>query len=138
MTKTELNEAVAARLNETYSAMSKLDDKSASICVSLLPVMHYDGSLIVYKTRINWNGVVKMSALDLYDREENNPDNAPTLWTDINYRDGYRIIPNTVTAAEAFALGERGWWGDTLYESTIDNNVWTPVEYPQGWMEVTE
>ena len=136
MTKTELKNAVNARLAETYSAMEKLDDKAASICVTLLPIMHYNGALIPYKTRINWNNTVKMAALDLYDREENNPENAPTLWTDINYRDGYRIIPNTVTAAEAFSLGERGWWGNDLYESTINNNVWTPIEYPNGWTKV--
>lgn len=31
---------------------------------------------------------------------------------------------------------ERGWWKDTLYKSTLDNNVWTPEQYPSGWEEV--
>lgn len=135
-TKTQLNNALNARLTETHNAMSRLDDKSASICVSLLPVMKYDGELIAYKTRINWNGNVKMAAQDLYDTELNNPDNAPNLWTDISYRDGFRFIPEIITAADAFAKGEKGWWNDELYESTIDNNVWNPSAYPDGWQKV--
>jgi hypothetical protein len=27
---------------------------------------------------------------------------------------------------------------DSVYESTIDNNVWSPVSYPQGWKLVEE
>ena len=25
-----------------------------------------------------------------------------------------------------------------VYESLIDNNVWSPSSYPQGWQEVVE
>lgn len=39
----------------------------------------------------------------------------------------------TITAGTAFALDECGWWGDTLYRSTISANVWTPEQYPAGW-----
>ena len=60
-------------------------------------------------------------------------DNAPALWEDIAYRDGFRIIPETITATLAFSMGEYGWWGDRLYESLIDGNVYTPDVYPQGW-----
>ena len=24
-----------------------------------------------------------------------------------------------------------------IYESLIDNNVWKPTEYPQGWKDIT-
>ena len=136
MKKSVLTNAVNARLAETHDAMAKLDDKSASICISLLRTMKYDETLIAYKTRINWRGTVKMATADLYDAERNSPDNAPTLWADINYRDGYRIIPAVITAAEAFGNGERGWWNGELYESKLDNNVWTPEAYPQGWKKV--
>ena len=27
---------------------------------------------------------------------------------------------------------ELGWWKNTLYKSTLDNNVWTPEQYPSG------
>lgn len=55
------------------------------------------------------------------------------LWEDIAYREGYRIIPAVITAGTAFAKGEFGWWGDTMYKSLIDANVYTPEAYPAGW-----
>ena len=76
------------------------------------------------------------AAVDLWDTKENNPDNAPTLWEDIAYKEGYRIIPETITAGTAFMKDERGWWKDILYKSILDNNVWTPEQYPSGWEEV--
>ena len=27
-------------------------------------------------------------------------------------------------------------WKDILYKSILDNNVWTPEQYPSGWGEV--
>ena len=89
-------------------------------------------------TRINWNGTVKRAAVDLWDTAENNPDNASDLWENLAYRDGFRIIPETITAGLAFAKDELGWRGDVLYRSTLDSNVWTPEQYPVGWIKVTE
>lgn len=109
------------------------DDATASRAVEFHPEMQYDGSLIPAKTRINWNGKLKRSAVDVWDREENNPDNAPALWEDIDYRNGYRIIPEVITATLAFAEGECGWWGETLYRSKVNGNVYTPAVYPDNW-----
>lgn len=119
-------------------AMAETDDLTASVAVELSPVMKYDGRLIKSGTRINYGGVLKRAAVDLWDTEANNPDNAPALWEDVAYRDGFRIIPETITATAAFALGERGWWQDKLYESKINANVYTPEQYPVGWEEVTK
>lgn len=119
------------------SAMALTDDKVASEAPVLFPSLKEDGALVPAGTRINWNGVVKRAAVDLWDTEENNPDNAPTLWEDITYKDGYRIIPESITAGTAFANGECGWWSDVLYKSLMDANVYTPDSYPAGW-EVVE
>lgn len=48
--------------------------------------------IIFAGTRINWNGMIKRAIVDI----EDIPDNAPFLWEDINYRDGYRVISNNV------------------------------------------
>lgn len=114
-------------------AAQSLDDKDASEAVALFDGMSYDGSLIKTGTRINWHGMLKRAAVDLWDTDANSPDNAPTLWEDIAYKQGIRIIPDVITAGTAFAKSEQGWRGDTLYESLIDANVWTPEQYPAGW-----
>ncbi|MBO5716393.1 MAG: hypothetical protein J6S23_08410 [Clostridia bacterium] len=119
-------------------AVPSLDDKTASTAAALFPKLKENGALVAAGTRINWGGKLKRAAVDLWDTAENNPDNAPTLWEDIEYRNGFRIIPKTITAGLAFAKDECGYWGDHLYKSLIDANVWTPEAYPSGWEIVEE
>lgn len=111
------------------------DDETASRAVEFHPEMQYNGKLIPAKTRIKWGNGLKRAAVDVWDTEANNPDNAPTLWEDIAYRDGFIIIPETITATLAFAKDDCGWWNGVLYRSLIDGNVYTPAAYPAGWEE---
>lgn len=108
-------------------------DAQASKAIQLYPLLKQNGTLVKAGTRINWNGQLKRAAVDLWDTEENNPDNAPGMWEDINYRDGYRIIPDTITVGLAFGMDECGWWGDVLYRSKVAANVYTPDQYRAGW-----
>ena len=130
------NEALKIRFAVEKSSES-LDDKTASTAAAVFPRLKEDGSLVKAGTRINWNGIVKKAAVDLWDTKENNPANAPTLWEDLLYKEGIRIIPDTITAGTAFAKGEEGIWKDTVYVSLLDANVWTPDAHPLGW-EVKE
>ena len=114
-------------------AATSLDDKTASTAATLFPRLKADGSLVQAGTRINWNGTIKKAAVDLWDTAENNPDNAPNLWANIEYKDGYRIIPDTITATTAFAKDECGWWNGVLYRSKRESNVYTPGQHPDGW-----
>ena len=117
-------------------ASASLDDKTASTASMLFPRLKQNGALISAGTRINWNGTIKKASVDLWDTAENNPDNAPSLWQDIEYRDGYRTIPDTLTVITAFAENECGWWNGILYRSLTDANIYTPAVYPQGWETV--
>lgn len=114
-----------------------LEDKQASEVVSLYPEMTYGGELIKAGTRINFGGKLFKAAVDLWDTETNNPENAPNLWEEIQYHNGVRIIPEVITVTTAFAKDELGYWkadGKT-YKSLINANVYTPAAYPQGWEE---
>ena len=114
-----------------------IDDATASRMIDYYPTLKQDGSLITVNTRINWNGKLKRAAVDLWDTEANNPDNASTLWEDIEYRDGIRVIPTSIPSTDAFKKGDLGWWGDNLYQSIYDgDNVWTPEQYPAAWKKI--
>ena len=120
------------------NAANVLTDADASNSVLLYPTLKGDGSLIKVGTRINWNGTLKRAAVALWDTAENTPDVATDIWEDINYKNGYRIIPETITAGLAFSKDEIGWWGDVLYKSIYDGaNVWTPEQYAAAWEVVT-
>lgn len=126
-------------------AVAFLDDKTASAASTLFPRLKQvdPGSseeipLVKAGTRISWNGTIKKATVDLWDTKENNPDNAPTQWADLDYKDGYRIIPEVITAGTAFAAGEYGWLGNTLYRSKVAANVYTPEQYPDNWEKINE
>jgi len=112
------------------------DDKVASELISFAPSLKENGELITAGSRINYNGILKRAAVDLWDTHENNPDNAPNLWYDIQYKDGIRFIPQTIFAAEAFSLGELGWWEDKIYKSLVDSNVYNPSQYAANWVMI--
>lgn len=114
-------------------ATASLDDRTASEGAALFPRLKHDGSLVKAGTRINWNGSLKKAAVDLWDTETNTPDAAPTLWTNIAYKGGIRIIQETISAADAFANGELGWWDGHIYKSGMDGNVWTPGTAGAVW-----
>ena len=133
-----MTRAEALRLRAIVEQASEsLDDQTVSTAPTLLRKLKQDGKLVSAGTRINWGGTVKRAAVDLWDTAENTPDAAPTLWEDIDYRDGIRVIPVTITAGTAFALDELGWWGGKVYKSLLAANVYTPEQYPAGWEEQT-
>lgn len=133
---TILEKAAIQRAN-IIKAMMSLDDQDASKTPELFEKLSENGELVKAGTRVNWNGQLKRAAVDLWDRADNNPDNAPELWENINYKDGIRIIPETITVGLAFAKDELGWWGDVVYKSLLDSNVYTPEAYAAGW-EIVE
>ena len=121
---------------QVEAGAAALPDMEASVEPTLSRTMRYDGKLIPAGTRINWYGVLKRAAVDLWDIEENNPDNALGLWENVLYRDGIRVIPDVITAGLAFSFGEIGWWGDVLKRSIRPGektNVHTPEEAPELW-----
>ena len=129
MTRDELDAVIAAIKN----VREKSDDKTASESAAIFPTMKYAGALIRVGTRIKRGKKIMKAAVDLWDTEENDPDNAPELWEEIAYREGIRIIPAIITVTTAFSEGELGWWGDVKYRSKVNANVYTPEQYPGYW-----
>ena len=115
------------------------DDKAASQAVDLYPVLRYDGELVPAGTRINWEGALMRAAVALWDREDQDPAHAPMLWEAIAYREGVRIIPETITATLAFSKDELGYWPNDgkVYRSLSDGNTHAPGVSPvPTWEEV--
>ena len=113
-----------------------MDDVNASSIPEMFPRLYGNGSLVKAGTRINWNGQLKKAAVDLWDTASCNPDNAPDLWEDLNYVNGYRVIPEVITVTTVFSKGEKGWWKDAVWESLQDSNVWNPDQFAAGWKKI--
>ena len=116
-----------------------IDDATASRMVDYYPTLSdfASGALIAAKTVINHNGTLKRATVDLWNQDTNRPDNAPTLWEDISYKDGIRVAPETFTATNAAAMDELMWFGEHIYRSKMAGNVYTPEQYAAGWELLT-
>lgn len=132
MTRNELT----AFINSVVTIRTSVNDKQASMAVSIYPTLHGNGELIKTGTRIAWNNQLKRAAVDLWDTSENTPEKAPELWENIDYIDGVRKIPEIITVGISFSKGEHGWWEGSIYESVIDDNVYNPRDYPTGWKQI--
>lgn len=69
------------------------------------------------------------------------PNVAASLWrvyTPNETLQGTEIIPDFVqpVSTNPYMTGDKVVFEGKVYESTIDNNVWSPIEHPQGWQEV--
>lgn len=118
-------------------AVVALPDKEASEGAMLFPRLKGDGSLIKAGTRINWNGVIKRAANALWDTVENDPDHAPDLWNDIEYREGLRVLTGPIPATNPVQVDEICWYKDEKWKNILGvASTYLPDEYPAGWEKV--
>ena len=105
-----------------------------SLHPDLLPRLKGNGELVKAGTHINWGGTVKRAAVALWDTEENNPDNAPDLWNDIEYREGLRVLTGPIPATNPVQVDEICWYKDAKWRNISGvPSVYLPDEYPNGW-----
>ena len=131
-------DGVAERDAVIAEVVAALQDREASAYVRYARTLKRDGTLIRAGTRIAWEGRLLRASVDLWDREDQDPANAPSLWDEIQYHSGCRVIPEQITAALQFAAGEIGYWpaDGKYYRAMANGTVWTPAAYPDAWEEV--
>lgn len=66
------------------------------------------------------------------------PDTATSLYDAIGLnKEGYPIWSKPTGAHDAYNNGDIVDYEGTLYKSLINGNIYSPIEYPQGW-EIVE
>lgn len=121
------------------------DDQTASLVPFLYPTLQevelnpktrdmVQIPIIAAGTRINWYGNIYRVMEDIEDIVENNPDNAPALWEEIKYKNGYHYIDGETV----FIEDECGWFGNNPYRSLIDYNLTNPETNPENWEMMEE
>ena len=68
------------------------------------------------------------------------PDKAVSLWDIYHTTDPAKAKPYVAPQGTRgmYQIGDVCTEGGIIYRSTIDNNVWQPSAYPQGWKEMTD
>lgn len=138
MTKSELDQAVNARLSQIETALSPLDDEMAVELTTLFPVWSV-GTDYTVDERIQYSDKLYRCVQSHTSQADWTPDATPALWTEVAKPGEIPVWKQPTGAQDAYQAGDKVWYPDvdtTVYESTIDNNVWSPEAYPQGWKAV--
>ena len=72
---------------------------------------------------------------DIYTQE---PEELPAQWGFAWSTDPAKALPFVAMSTSPYNKGDCCTEGSKVYRSTLDNNVWSPSAYPQGWEEVIE
>lgn len=113
-----------------------LDDEQAVEAVELFPAWKV-GTEYKIGDRVRYSDVLYKVLQDHTSQADWTPDTAVSLYVRVLIPDP-EVIPvwEQPTAESAYMAGDKVHYPDAespVYESTIDNNVWSPDSYPQGW-----
>lgn len=64
------------------------------------------------------------------------PEDLPAQWGFVWSKDPAKAKPFVAISTSPYNKDECCTDGGKVYRSKIDNNVWKPTEYPQGWQDV--
>lgn len=71
-------------------------------------------------------------------QEDWTPNTATSLWKEVGITEsGIAEWSQPISSSDAYNTGDEVMYNGVHYRSLIDNNVWSPTDYPQGW-EVVE
>lgn len=118
---------------------TNLKDSSAIEYVELFPAWKTNTSYLV-NDRVRYNNVLYKVLQDHTSQDDWTPDTAVSLYTRVLIPDA-NVIPvwEQPSAENAYQTGDKVHYptkNDPVYESLIDNNVWSPESYPAGWQLV--
>lgn len=64
------------------------------------------------------------------------PETLPAQWGFVWSTDPAKALPFVAMSTSPYMTGDCCTDGGKVWRSTIDNNVWTPDAYPQGWTDL--
>ena len=133
----------ARHLRSTIEKLStSLEDSEALENIELFP--NWNGEGINYKIgdRVKYQEVLYKVLSDHISQNDWTPDNTPSLFAKALIPDP-DIIPiwEQPDSTNPYMIGDKVYYPDidgSVYESLIDNNIWSPQSYPAGWSLVQE
>lgn len=138
MTKSELDQAVNARLSQIETALSPLDDEMAVELTTLFPVWSV-GTDYTVDERIQYADKLYRCVQAHTSQADWTPDATPALWTEVAKPGEIPVWKQPTGAQDAYMIGDKVHYptkDDPVYISTVDNNVWNPDVY--GWSLVSD
>lgn len=129
---------ISAQQTEYQSNIAVLSDDVALLIPEVYPV--WSGNSVEYKKdmRVTYNSVLYKVLQDHTSQETWTPTSAPSLFAKVLTSEGEILEWEQPSSTNPYMKGDKVKYNGKVYESVIDNNVWSPEAYPQGWKEVEE
>lgn len=88
--------------------------------------------------KVLYDGVLYKVLQNHTSQEGWTPTSAPSLFAKVLTSEGEILDWEQPGSTNPYMRGDKVKFNGKIYESVIDNNVWSPEAYPQGWKEVEE
>ena len=116
-------------------ASASLPDEDALEAVELFPLWAADTEYAA-DVRVRYENKLYRCVQAHTSQSGWEPPATPALWTEVAKPGEIPVWRQPTGAQDAYMTGDKVWYpakDTTVYRSTIDNNVWSPADYPQGW-----
>lgn len=117
------------------AAMS-LSEEDALEAVQLFPNWRPDAAYLV-DDKVQYEGILYKCLQSHAAQEVWTPVAAPSLWAKVLIPDP-NVVPEweQPDSTNPYMRGDRVMFEGEVYESAIDNNIWSPSTYPAGWTKI--
>lgn len=129
---------ISAQQTEYQSNIAVLSDDVAVLIPEVYPA--WSGNGVEYKKdmRVTYNSILYKVLQNHTSQEGWTPTSAPSLFAKVLTSEGEILDWEQPSSTNPYMKGDKVKFNGKIYESVIDNNVWSPEAYPQGWKEVEE
>lgn len=117
-------------------AMQSVDEETALEAVSLFPQWQ-EGQLYTATQKVQYGGVLYSVLQEHTSQATWTPDVTGSLYAKVLIPDA-TVIPEweQPDSTNGYKIGDKVLYEGVVYECLIDNNVWSPADYPAGWKAV--
>lgn len=115
-------------------AAISLNDEDALQAKELYPMWSSDGVQYQKDSRVRYNEVLYKVLQAHISQEAWTPQAAPSLFAKVLIPDE-NVIPEwqQPDSTNPYMIGDKVSFEGHIYESLINNNIWSPSAYPAGW-----
>ena len=124
--------------NTYQTKLRSISDGAALKMPEVFP--HWSGNSKEYVKgdKVLYNDVLYKVLQNHTSQEGWTPTSAPSLFAKVLTSEGEILDWEQPDSTNPYMKGDKVKFNGKIYESVIDNNVWSPEAYPQGWKEVEE